>query len=138
VHFVQTIRHLLQPGGLLYISVPAYPWLWSTEDTYAGHQRRYTRGSLIDLLQRARFRIEFATYIFTFLPIPIFFLRTVPSRLHLRMRTSQAMHEREHQSSHAPVTSVLHRLLDYEIQSLAQQRALPWGGSCLVAARSLE
>jgi 2-polyprenyl-3-methyl-5-hydroxy-6-metoxy-1,4-benzoquinol methylase len=39
------VRHL-KPGGLLLVSVPALPGLYSAYDEAAGHVRRYTRRSL--------------------------------------------------------------------------------------------
>jgi SAM-dependent methyltransferase len=32
---------VLKPGGLLAITVPAFPWLWSDNDIINGHERRY-------------------------------------------------------------------------------------------------
>lgn len=34
---------LLKPGGLLVVTVPAHPWMWSEHDTANHHFRRYTR-----------------------------------------------------------------------------------------------
>ncbi|MFT7465242.1 MAG: SAM-dependent methyltransferase, partial [Pseudohongiellaceae bacterium] len=36
----------LRPGGVLLVSVPARPSLWSLEDTVVGHRRRYTKPTL--------------------------------------------------------------------------------------------
>ncbi len=57
-------RRLLAPGGRLFVTVPAYAWLWSRHDELLGHRRRYTarraaagrgagrlRGGAADLLQ---------------------------------------------------------------------------------------
>ncbi len=39
--FLQSIRNLMKKGGRLYATVPAYSFLWSEEDIFAGHFRRY-------------------------------------------------------------------------------------------------
>jgi SAM-dependent methyltransferase len=39
-------RRTLRPGGRVVLIVPASPRFWGIEDEIAGHQRRYTRGSL--------------------------------------------------------------------------------------------
>ena len=39
-------RRVLSPGGFLFLSVPAFPGLWSYRDEDAGHRRRYTHASL--------------------------------------------------------------------------------------------
>ena len=44
-------RHL-RPGGLLLVNVPANMWLASDYDRVAGHLRRYTPRSLVNLLDR--------------------------------------------------------------------------------------
>ena len=44
---------VLRPGGLLVVSVPAYPWLWSRRDEDAGHLRRYGRPELERVLKDA-------------------------------------------------------------------------------------
>jgi SAM-dependent methyltransferase len=43
IGFLRQIHSLMKPGGRIYITVPAYQWLWSHEDSNAGHARRYTR-----------------------------------------------------------------------------------------------
>lgn len=40
------LRRVTAPHGLLLVTVPAYPWLWSGHDLAAGHTRRYRGGEL--------------------------------------------------------------------------------------------
>lgn len=40
----------LKPDGYLFITVPAFQWLFSAHDRFLGHRRRYTRASLGTLL----------------------------------------------------------------------------------------
>jgi hypothetical protein len=75
---INSFNSLLKSGGKLYMTVPAYSFLWSTEDDLAGHYRRYTLGSISKTLKLANFDANFSSYIFRFLPIPIFLLRTIP------------------------------------------------------------
>ena len=55
VGFMQEVARLLRPGGRVYLTCPAYGFLWSVEDDYAGHRRRYTRRSLGATLRSAGF-----------------------------------------------------------------------------------
>lgn len=58
---VQALRDLyrkLQPGGRLFLYVPAFPSLFSSLDTIAGHYRRYVRETLGERLRAARFEVE--------------------------------------------------------------------------------
>lgn len=78
VAYLRSLRALLKDGGRLYATVPAHRTLWSAEDVIAGHFRRYTRRSLTAALEHGGFAVDYATYIFRPLPLPIFMLRTVP------------------------------------------------------------
>ena len=49
---------VLKPGGLLAITVPAFPWLWSDNDTINGHKRRYTPAELAAKLKSAGFAVQ--------------------------------------------------------------------------------
>jgi 2-polyprenyl-3-methyl-5-hydroxy-6-metoxy-1,4-benzoquinol methylase len=50
---LQPLRRLLGPGGRLFITVPAFQWLWSGHDVFLEHRRRYTRASLLEVVRRA-------------------------------------------------------------------------------------
>ncbi len=40
--FASMLHRYLRPDGYLFVTVPAYPFLWSVDDVHAGHYRRYT------------------------------------------------------------------------------------------------
>jgi SAM-dependent methyltransferase len=82
--FLTDLGSCLQPGGRLYLTVPAGRALWSKVDVQDGHYRRYSASALRRLLEKAGLRAEYIGYLFSFLVLPIFALRTLPSLLHLR------------------------------------------------------
>ncbi len=131
--FLDQIRRLLVPGGHLYITVPAYQAIWSAEDDRAGHFRRYTRGALCRLLRRHGFTVAYASYFFWCLPVPIFLLRSLPSRIGLRGGPDDERTLREHAASRG--ASALEHLLAWEPAAIARGRRIPAGGSILVVAR---
>jgi len=49
-------------NGLVLITVPALPWLWTTRDERLAHKRRYRRGELMQRAQEAGFRVEKCSY----------------------------------------------------------------------------
>jgi SAM-dependent methyltransferase len=44
---------LMKPGGLLLLTVPAFPSLWGRNDVVCHHRRRYTKRTLYDVFSRA-------------------------------------------------------------------------------------
>jgi SAM-dependent methyltransferase len=132
--FLAEIYRSLIPGGRFYLTVPAYQGLWSVDDEYAGHYRRYTRKRLSASLARAGFQVEMITYIFFMLPPPIYVFRVLPSRLGLRKRQDWEAYSREHYRRNDLVGQLLRRLLAWEIARLRAGKIVPVGGSCLAVA----
>ena len=118
-------RSLLVPGGLLFVTVPAYAWLWSRHDEILGHRRRYTARGLRLLAERAGFRVERLTYFNTLLAAPIILVRL----LH------RAMGRDTHDLSRppAPVNRLLARCFALEAR-LLRWTASPFGISVLMVA----
>lgn len=54
---------LLDPGGVVLVTVPAFRHLWTTHDDLNRHVTRYTRGEMVSLLS-SHFRVEKARYFF--------------------------------------------------------------------------
>jgi SAM-dependent methyltransferase len=133
--FLKSIDSLLIGGGRLYITVPAYSFLWSNEDVFAGHYRRYTIKALSEKLNQAGFSVDFSTYIFRFLPLPIFFFRTIPSRIGLaKERTSRASVSRDHATNNSLLGRFINAVLSSEIRNIQRNSPMGFGGSCLLVA----
>jgi SAM-dependent methyltransferase len=50
---LRSVLPLLRPGGVVLLTVPAMPWLWSSHDVRNEHRRRYTRRTLRALVTGA-------------------------------------------------------------------------------------
>jgi SAM-dependent methyltransferase len=133
--FLRSLHHWMRPGGRLYLTVPAFSWLWSSEDDYAGHQRRYRSKSLACVLQTAGFEVEFLTYCFWFLPLPVFLLRSIPSSLGWRARPTQQSTAREHSKKRGLAGWIVDRALSWELSRIVRGTTLWMGTSCLAVAR---
>lgn len=133
--FLESLYQLLCPNGRVYLTVPAFQVLWSSEDIYAGHRRRYTLRGVTNLLLESGYKIDFATYFFGFLPIPILLARAFPYRLGL---TSSNPSPEQIQKDHRPANLLLARALDSltgrELRKISSGHMSRWGGSCLVIA----
>lgn len=133
--FLAAVQRALVPGGVLYLTVPAYRSLWSHHDERAGHFRRYRLGSLIRRLSRIGFTIERASYFFAPLVLPILCLRSLPFRLGLARTVTPAAMAREHQPRGAATRYLLNRALKAELALIRRDALIPFGSSCLVVAR---
>jgi SAM-dependent methyltransferase len=54
----EEIRRVLRPGGTALIAVPCDPRLWSAHDEAVHHVRRYTRQSLLGLMDKADLHVD--------------------------------------------------------------------------------
>lgn len=70
VDSLKAIRDRLAPGGWLVMTVPMFPFLWSSHDVYNHHFRRYRRSELNQKLASAGFKPNYQGY-FNFWLFPI-------------------------------------------------------------------
>ena len=64
------MRRVVAPGGRLLVTVPAYPWLWSSHDEVNHHRRRYTRATLLQVAAGAGWQATRTTH-FNSLLLPV-------------------------------------------------------------------
>ncbi len=132
--FLSQLKTLIQPGGRLYCTVPAFNALWSEEDVYAGHFRRYTEASLRSVLCKAGFQLEFSSYIFSWLAIPIFLLRSLPFRFRGRNNIGDLDQVKTDHSIPERLNGVVSAVHNWEIQRLKEARPISFGSSLLCVA----
>jgi SAM-dependent methyltransferase len=123
----------LKPGGILIATVPQHPWMWSTSDDLALHQRRYRQGELARKARAVGLQPLYETS-FTTLSFPLM----MASRLLERFRTrKQSLAELANGQLH-PSPIINGALLALARVEHALRRAnvpLPFGGSQVVVAR---
>ena len=132
--FLVRLRSLLPTGGRLYLTVPAYRWLWSVDDVRAGHFRRYTETTLRRVLLRSGFGVQYASYIFRPLPVPVLVVRSVPSRLGLRTVGSTEAAAADHRSDRGLLGRALAAALDREVPVVERGGRMRFGTSILAVA----
>jgi len=68
------LKRIARQGGYIFINVPAFPALMSDWDKAVGHKRRYLKGMIKELIQKAGLEIIFLNYVNSvpFLPILIY------------------------------------------------------------------
>jgi hypothetical protein len=133
--FMNLLQQILEPRGLLYITVPAHRWLWSVSDVDARHYRRYNTRQLISKLSPG-FDVLYSTYLFQTLALPCCLKRTLPFRLGWQRRRAMADYASEHSvGERGGLHGLLNVLLGRELKAIESGRSLKLGTSCLLVAR---
>lgn len=125
----------IRPGGMLYLTVPAFGWLWSSEDVQAGHYRRYTLASLTQSVRSAGFDIEYATYFFSMLVPPVLALRTVPTKLGLTRSNMPTDTANDHRLPAGLIGVGISKAMAWEADRISRGKTIAFGSSCLLVAR---
>ena len=118
---------LTRPGGILLLTVPALPWLWSRHDEANAHYRRYRPGYLREVLEGAGFAVDSVRYFFAWTVVPML----------LRRWLAPAGRGYADYDVAIPPSAINRSLTAYSRAEHAVGRLVPWpiGSSLLVIAR---
>jgi SAM-dependent methyltransferase len=128
---LMNIYKSLRPNGRVFISVPQYMFIWSQEDDYACHKRRYTRKELKSKLVNSGFEVEFITsYMFLLFPVMLFFRITGGVK-----KTEEEMTQALYPGKF--MNSLLSLITYLDIVLIRMGISLPWGGSLVLVGRKV-
>jgi ubiquinone/menaquinone biosynthesis C-methylase UbiE len=119
----------IRPGGGMALTVPQHPWLWSHQDEYACHVRRYRIGELRKKVMKAGFKVEFETS-FVSLLLPAMFI----SRL-TRRKAPQDGDATTELRLPTFINKPFEAVMNVERQMVRLGLRFPVGGSLLLIAR---
>lgn len=111
---------VLEPGGVMVITVPAFRSLWTSHDVMNQHVTRYTKSSFAALAKATGFRIDRAEY---------FFHWTFPIRFAQRVAES-VFPPRSHPPPGIPPRPI--NTLLYHLSRVERPLHLPFGTSLLI------
>ena len=130
------IFSLIEKGGRLYLTAPAYNFLWSYQDKNSGHFRRYTNKKLNKLLENSGFDIIYKTYFFSILPILIILFRTLRSKFKIKQNQEEMEKvKREHLNSKGLIGRILKIIWKFELRIMKSKKRILFGGSALIVAQ---
>lgn len=120
------LRHaltLLEPGGVVVCTVPAFQWLWTRHDDLNHHRRRYDRPAFRALAAEAGLEIRQERYLFQWL---------VPVKLLVRLlERFRAGPPRPPRVPPEPLNSFL-RIVSRIQERVTSVLRVPWGSSLMV------
>jgi SAM-dependent methyltransferase len=125
------VHDALRPAGVLILTVPQHPALWSPQDVHAGHVRRYTAASLRHKVEAAGFEIvRSASFVSILLPMMF------ASRLRMRQATDDPDFDAiETLRQPRLVNRALAAVMRVEVGLIGRGVSFPAGGSLLMVAR---
>lgn len=127
------IARILRPGGILIATAPQHPWMWSTADDLAHHQRRYRRGELAAKARAAGLQPLYQSS-FTTLAFPVMVAMRLLERLRPTKQSLEAISE-THLNVNPAVNGMLRGLGRLEQGLRRAGVPLPFGGSQVLVAR---
>ncbi len=133
---LRRVRACLKPGGLLFVTAPALMGFWSSNDTMAGHLRRYSRTELRVLSEESGLKTVMTRY-FMFLLSPLLMLSRLftPVNAELSREETREHLTRTHRIPPGPVNTLLKCLFSLETP-LGLRIPFPWGTSVLGVFRN--
>lgn len=133
IGFLLKLHEVLEPKGKVYLTVPAFKFLWSEPDLNAGHYRRYTKSDLVSIFKKAGFKVSYVSYFFSILMVPIYIFRSLPYMLSLK-RSNPNWRHGHHQNKRGLIGSLLLKSMLWERKMVFNGKSIPFGSSCILVA----
>lgn len=121
---------VLKEDGLLFLTVPAFKFLWGIQDKVTGHKRRYTKKDIMKKLEAAGFNILKSSYFNFFLFLPILFTRWGIHFLNLKIAS-------ENEINFPPLNLLFKAIFSSEV-SILKYISFPFGTSIFCIGRKSE
>ena len=125
---LKSLRKKLNQKGTLFITVPAYMFLWSAHDEANHHKRRYTRKQLIDIVSESGLSVTYTSYFNTILFPIIATVRIINSILNKKTGSDVNLPSKA-------VNNLLKKIFSFE-KTLLPTISFPFGVSIILIAKN--
>jgi len=122
------LHSAIKPGGVLLLTVPQHPWLWSASDEYACHERRYERDEIEQMVLTAGFELLRSSSFVTSL-LPAMMLSRV-----FQKKMTKDFNPAGELKTNAALNKIFYGLMMLELAGIRAGMNYPVGGSRLVIA----
>lgn len=120
---VTEMERVLKKKGIVIITVPAFPWLWSRWDEILGHKKRYTKETLLTLFNEKKWEVKKISYIHSFLVVPTLIIRAIKTK-------QKKEYASDFQLMNPFINGILHSISLLE-QMVVKRYDMPFGTSLL-------
>jgi SAM-dependent methyltransferase len=127
---IRELYQVLRKRGILILTVPAFNFLWGTQDVVTGHKRRYSKKEITNKLREVGFDILKSSYFNFFLFFPILIARRMIHLLGLKI-------ESENEINFPLINFFLKVIFSLELYAL-EYFSFPFGVSILCIAKKKE
>jgi SAM-dependent methyltransferase len=128
---LREIEQALRPGGLLFVTCPAFQWLWSYNDDLSGHERRYSRSDFRRLAAESGLQLVDCRYFMMFLGPALVLARwRTPKWINDDPAEIRRQWDRTQHVPREPLNQVLRGIFALETP-LGHWLQFPWGTSIL-------
>ncbi len=133
---MQELYRVASPGGLVFLTVPAFMSLWSEHDVVNHHYRRYSMKELMGVVKKAPFAVLQKSYFNFFLFTPIWLVRLFNRWVPLKRKSdSSSGSDFDIQSGSGWTNRLLYAIFSAEKPLLQTNLPLPFGVSILAVLK---
>jgi SAM-dependent methyltransferase len=124
---LKEIHRILKAGGVAFLTVPAFTFLWGLQDDVTGHKRRYSRKDLVKKITEAGFSVARISFFNFFLFFPILVGRKLVRLLKIQVKSENVI-------NCSWANAIFKGIFCLEARLLSSV-SFPWGVSILCLAR---
>ena len=132
---ISEINRVLKPNGFLFLTVPAYQWLWGRQDIVSHHFRRYHAKQVEELLTEVNLQILKLTYFNTILFPPIALIRLAYRLINFTVGLQEASGSSDFSIPHSSLLNTLCWNLFRSEKKILRRQNFPFGVSILCVSQ---